>query len=339
MATVPYGAAWVPQTRITERTLPLFCVGIHDIDNMAAIRSGYVACTTDKLFLYKHQLYDVLVDISALSSNTAYSGKSTYPRINRVREGPKEHETEEWLPNSADDRRYFALLQRLGRSRRRHEWMQRRLCAEAASSETDQETEGSTLLQEPEMQNIDSDGFLSGSGFNMSDTLRKMVTGGWWWWYGGSDSDDDSPEPLMPSTTAQSPEHGHQNNDGALSGSCLQILHTRGSGSPDTEAIRFFHNLTSALLSELGRLISLKETEAIFETAEPNSSGVDEDTPNRTIEISNQEIRQLGLDPCKDGGFIKDILQLYFGSRVRLQGSDLGVYFGGVVPMAREKDI
>ncbi|KAG0007654.1 hypothetical protein BGZ80_004398, partial [Entomortierella chlamydospora] len=237
MATIPLGAALVPQTRITERALPLFCVGIHDIDSMEATRGGYVACTTDKLFLFKPQLYDVFVDISAPPSNTGYSAdKSTYPRIRVVRGDSKGHETEEWRPNTADNSRYFALLQRLGRSRRRHEWMQRRLCAEAAFSETDHDSEGSAAIHEPEIRTMNSDGFLPEGGFSMSDTLRKMVTGGWWWWYGGNDTEDDSLEPLISSTAAQSPEQRYS-SEGATSSSCLQILHTRAGGSPDTEAI------------------------------------------------------------------------------------------------------
>ncbi|KAF9344129.1 hypothetical protein BGX26_004754, partial [Mortierella sp. AD094] len=282
--------------------------------------------TTDKLFLFKPQLYDILVDISAPPNSTGYSAdKSTYPRIRVVKGGSKGHETEEWRPNTADNSRYFALLQRLGRSRRRHEWMQRRLYAEAASSETDHEADGSAAMQGPEIRTMDTDGFLSEGGFNMSDTLRKMVTGGWWWWYGGSGTEDDSLESLMPSTAAQGPEHGYS-SEGAISSSCLQILHTRAGGSPDTEAIRFFHNLTSTLLSELGRLVALKETEAIFDDAEQLSSVVNEDTSYRVIEISNREIRDLGLDPCKDGEFIKDVTQLYFSSKVQLQGSEFGVW-------------
>ncbi|KAF8952208.1 hypothetical protein BGZ46_003619 [Entomortierella lignicola] len=198
-----------------------------------------LAGTTDKLFLFKPELYDVLVDVSTTPVNSMYpSDKSAYPRIHVVRGSSKEYEKEEWHPNTADDRRYFSLLQKLGQSRRRQEWMQRRFYAEVASSEAGQETEMSATIHEQEPHTMDSDEFLSGNGFNMSDTLRKMVTGGWWWWYGGNDTEDDGLESLVHNTTPQGPEHGYLNEDGTMSSSCLQILHSRTSGSPDTEAIR-----------------------------------------------------------------------------------------------------
>lgn len=74
------------------------------------------------------------------------------------------------------------------------------------------------------------------SGFNMSDTLKKMVTGGWWWWY-GNDEDEEEYQPFL-----QENEQNHAAQDilpdQRLSGAHLQILQ-RPHADSDTEAIRY----------------------------------------------------------------------------------------------------
>ncbi|KAF9434446.1 hypothetical protein BGZ76_008010, partial [Entomortierella beljakovae] len=233
--------------------------------------------TTDKLFLFKPQLYDVIVDFSAPV---------------------------------------------LSRSRRRQEWMQMRHSGETAGLEMEHEDAESMSISS-QIQTLESDGFIS-SGSYMSDILRKMLTGGWWWWwYGGNDSDDEIHESLRQDTTPQSPVHGAfpgNDGEGLLSGSCLQTIHSRSS-NPDTEAIRYFHNLTSTLLSRLARLVALKETEAIF--SEESDVPTDMDMSCRSLKISNREIQDLGLDSHKDAEFVKEMVQLYFGFTVQPQGSEL----------------
>ncbi|KAI7830472.1 hypothetical protein BC939DRAFT_499596 [Gamsiella multidivaricata] len=330
MATVPFGTSVISQSKSNEKIQPLFCVGIHDIDHMEALRGGYVACTTDKLFLFKSQLYDVLVDLSAPTTKAIYATPSSaHPLIQIVKSTGKGLEQTECHPNAADNRRYFILLQELGRFRRRQEWMQRRLYAEAASSGsyTDPgETEDASELHEPELPTIDSTAGMPVSGFNMSDTLRKMLTGGWWWWYGGEDSEEDGLESLLPRATVPEQEHESQDENGPLSGARLQVIHTQASGSSDTEAIRFFHNLTSILFMDLGQLIAFKETAAIFEEAESVSIIAEEDASRRPVEISRQDMRQLGLDPFKDCDFVHELGRLYFGSEVQLDDSGFSVW-------------
>ncbi|KAG0361299.1 hypothetical protein BGZ54_009153 [Gamsiella multidivaricata] len=251
MATVPFGTSVISQSKSNEKIQPLFCVGIHDIDHMEALRGGYVAF------------------------------KSTGKGLEQT----------ECHPNAADNRRYFILLQELGRFRRRQEWMQRRLYAEAASSGsyTDPgETEDASELHEPELPTIDSTAGMPVSGFNMSDTLRKMLTGGWWWWYGGEDSEEDGLESLLPRATVPEQEHESQDENGPLS--------------------------------------AFKETAAIFEEAESVSIIAEEDASRRPVEISRQDMRQLGLDPFKDCDFVHELGRLYFGSEVQLDDSGFSVW-------------
>ncbi|KAF8925501.1 hypothetical protein BGZ58_000747 [Dissophora ornata] len=198
------------------------------------IEAACLSGTTDKLFLSKPQLYDVLVDLSAASN----------PRIQHTRRTLQGYEGEDFHPNAMDNRRYFTLLQQLGKYRRRQEWMQRRLYAEAASSgivDEDEESGEPVSMERPEISKAsDSVMHPTATGFNMSDTLGKMLTGGWWWWYGGDDNDAESEdfEPLIPRGTIQNEEHESPDGDRPLSGARLQVLQTQTSSSSDTEAIR-----------------------------------------------------------------------------------------------------
>ncbi|KAG0308601.1 hypothetical protein BGZ98_007455 [Dissophora globulifera] len=328
MATIPFGATSSAMVGTGERIQPLFCVGIHDLDHMENIQSGYVACTTDKVFLYKPQVYDVLVDLSTHS----------HPRIRVAHRTLAGHEVEERRPNAADNRRYFTLLQQLGRYRRKQEWMQRQLYAEAAThTVTDEDLETEAIMDGerdgivPPTQSGTKP--ISTGGFDMSDTLRKMLTGGWWWWYGGDESDED--ENLHPSilkdAAEQSQEARARDTNSALTGARLQVLQARTSVSSDTEAIRFFHNLTSTVLSELGRLISFKMTAAIFDDEDdPSTAAVNGQGASRVVLISQRDMRELGLDPCKDSEFVDELGRFYFGTSVRQKDSGLGMWCSSV---------
>ncbi|KAF9571761.1 hypothetical protein EC968_000207 [Mortierella alpina] len=241
MATIPFGATVPPQNKPNDRLQPLFCVGIHDIEHMKAITGGYVACTTDKIFMFKPQLYDILIDLSASPSKLSYStSKVARPKIQETRDIEGDIVLLDVGPHLVDNRRYFALLQQLGRFRRQQEWLQRRLCVEAALSGTsDARMESST--QDLSASALYTEGFVPEGGLNMSDTLRKMITGGWWWWYGDGDSDADPEEyeSLIPrATQVQGLESELQGQDSTLSSTRLQDLQAQSSGTPDMEAIR-----------------------------------------------------------------------------------------------------
>ncbi|KAF9363369.1 hypothetical protein BGX34_004317 [Mortierella sp. NVP85] len=307
MATIPFEVASISQHKSTDRMQPLFCVGIHDIDHMSTLRSGYVACTTDRLFLFKPQLFDVLIDLSAPPSKSLYPApRPAYPQIRTI----SGNDSKECHPNSVDKRRHFALLQRLVRYRRRQEWMRRETYTEATGDARTLDEAEETLLQESDMPELE----LPTEGFNMSDTLRKMVTGGWWWWwwYGGEEGEEEEQEPLLSGTGSYRQDGGSQGGSRPHSGASLQVLRQVG-GSADTEAIRFFHNLTSTLLTELGRLVSFKLTTANFEGEETLT----------VIEVSREDLRELGLDPRRDWEFVQDLGRVYFECEMQMEQGGL----------------
>ncbi|KAG0262519.1 hypothetical protein BG011_010102 [Mortierella polycephala] len=313
MASVPFGVTSASPIRSSERIQPLFCVGIHDIDVLMAFRGGYVACTTDKLFLFKPQLYDVFVDLSASTVQETYSThKVAHPKIKVVGMVREEQGLLDVGLHFADRRRYYTLLQHLGRYRRQQEWAHRRLFADTASSATEQDYDASTSFQGSQHPEQCKGGTAAANGFNISDMLRKMITGGWWWWYGDDDADEDDYERLIPNKDAQDSALDTQNEGPSLSGACLQVLQTQAHGNMDTEAIRFFHNCTRTLLSDLGGLISYKATTAIFAETEAG-----EDGPNQKIAISREDIHLLGLDPSRDSDFVRDLARVLLQTGLR----------------------
>ncbi|KAF9093864.1 hypothetical protein BGX29_009775 [Mortierella sp. GBA35] len=338
-------------TRSSERLQPLFCVGIHDIDHMTSLRGGFVACTTDKLFLYKPHLFDVLVDLSAASgSAVAYtSPKETRPSLSIVKEIKGQLALEATEPHLVDHRRYFALMQQLARYQRRQDWMQKRLIEEISETEAGREGGDTRTLEDHdnhrERHGRQASG-LSGGGFNMSDTLGMMLTGGWWWWY-GSDEEEEDYEPLIPNKSVPGQVQGlsQDGEDQRRGGARLQVLQMHTSGSSSTEAIRCFHNLTRTVLSELNRLIAFKTTAAIFEDADTFSDNAEEEESRRRrllreegattdaaaaapppLQLSRHDIQQLGLDPSREGPFVEELSQIYFNADVRVHQDGIGAW-------------
>lgn len=210
--------------------------------------------TTEKLFLFKLHLFDLVVDLSASSgsSNTYRSPKEAHPRLSIVKEVGREYALEATEPFRADHLRYFALMQQLARYQRRQDWMQKRLVEEISEAEASRDG-GSGIdartLEDPDQHrdgNSAGGGRRQGSGssssstggFNMSDTLGMMLTGGWWWWYGSDDAEAEDYEPLIPNKSG--PGQGQQDTDDQRrNGARIQVLQMQTSGSSSTEAIRY----------------------------------------------------------------------------------------------------
>ncbi|KAF9148968.1 hypothetical protein BG015_009275 [Linnemannia schmuckeri] len=347
MATIPSGEISLAQTRSNERLQPLFCVGIHDIDHMSSLRGGFVACTTEKLFLFKLHLFDLIVDLSASSRNAvAYpSPKEAHPRLSIVKEIGTEYALEATEPYMADHRRYFALMQQLARYQRRQDWMQKRLVEEISEAEANRDggDGDARTLENPDHHRDGSSGstarrqgsrsISSTGGFNMSDTLGMMLTGGWWWWYGSDDAEAEDYEPLIPnkSVPGQVQQDGEEQR---RSGARIQVLQMQTSGSSSTEAIRCFHNLTRTVLLEMSRLIAFKTTAAIFDDPTEFSFSSERRSADETttasvsstsagalppLQLSRHDVQQLGLDPSREGKFVEELSQIYFNADVRVQ--------------------
>ncbi len=191
--------------------------------------------------MFKPQLYDILVDLSASTPKVSYSASNlAHPKIQETRDIKGDIVLQDTGPHLVDNRRYFALLQQLGRFRRQQEWLQRRLCAEVALSGASDVNAG-LPTQGPNAPALYTEGFVPEGGLNMSDTLRKMITGGWWWWYGDGDSDAEPEEyeSLIPrATQGQGLGSDPQGQDPMLSSTRLRDLQAQTAGTPDMEAIR-----------------------------------------------------------------------------------------------------
>ncbi|KAG0049639.1 hypothetical protein BGZ83_005536 [Gryganskiella cystojenkinii] len=326
MATIPSGAATLSSNRCHERVQPLFCVGINDIEHIEALHGGYVACTTDKLFMFKPHLYDVLVDLSAQSLKVQYSTpKLPHPKVHRTILVQGRPTLEETAALATDRQRYFSLLQQLARFRRRQGSLQRRL--ESASSGSVLGLEIPAIPHGPESLRLHQEESIKGLGLDMAGTLKMMMTGGWWWWYGDEIAEEEEYEPFLQSHPED--EQGGDDvgtprssrADQRLGGACLQVLQIQTNGNADTEAIRFFHHLTRTVLSELDRLLSYKSTAAIFED-EPET-GSHEASTSQNIILTREDMNGLGVDYPKDDSFVEELSKLYFDTDVVIRGWDL----------------
>jgi hypothetical protein len=209
--------------------------------------------TTEKLFLYKLHLFDLVVDLSSSSgSAVAYtSPKESHPRLSTVKKVGTEYTLEASEPCMTDHRRYFALMQQLARYQRRQDWMQKRLVEEISEAEANRDGGGDARTLEDPDQCRDGGGgsgrrqasrtSSTTGGLNMSDTLGMMLTGGWWWWYGSDDSEAEDYEPLISNKSVSGQGQGIA-QDGedqrGRNGVRIQVLQMQTSGSLSTEAIR-----------------------------------------------------------------------------------------------------
>lgn len=198
--------------------------------------------TTDKLFAFKPQLYDVLVDLSAPSIKVQYSTlKLPHPNVRQSTLVQGVPTLEETMAVAMDNRRYFSLLQQLARFRRRQGTLQKRLCAESA-------LESPTPVEDPpDVLKLHHEDTMKGLGLDMAGTLRVMMTGGWWWWYGSEAVDEEECEPFLQGQAEQDQSDG-DTRDQRLGGACLQVLQMQTNGNVDTEAIRYgemgrYHNM------------------------------------------------------------------------------------------------
>jgi len=213
-----------------------------------------VVGTTEKLFLFKLHLFDLVVDLSTSSGSAVVytSPKEAHPRLSIVKEVGGDYALDATEPYMADHRRYFVLMQQLARYQRRQDWMQKRLVEEISEAEVNRDGGSGSdamTLEDPDHHRDGSSGgggrrqgsgssSSSTGGFNMSDTLGMMLTGGWWWWYGSDDAEVEDYEPLIPNKSV--PGQGQQDGDDQRrNGTRIQVLQMQTSGSSSTEAIRY----------------------------------------------------------------------------------------------------
>ncbi|KAF9578292.1 hypothetical protein BGW38_005993, partial [Lunasporangiospora selenospora] len=328
--------------------------------------------TTDKLFLYKPHLYDVLVDLSAPdtkgtypdTSATAVATAKAQPRIKTmVQTNGKERVAEDTLPNMTDHYRYSQLMQRLRLSRQRLEWSQRRSRRNSSNSSgggigvsiydtmpsptvslqdrARQSSYGDGMQDIGELnhqESIDSDaddqpllGTVQGQrsgGFSMSYTLQKMVGGGWWWWYGegGHLADDEGAELLLQRDPEN--QHGAGLIGEILPGSGTRMDEFKSSfyDNLNTEAIRFFHDISRTFFSKLEHRLEYKATAAIFDDLDDDQSGRGGSSSSRNkrgvLVMTKRDLWEMGMDPYRDGEFVKEVAHAYFDTEIRLKRFD-----------------
>ncbi|CAG8452843.1 13366_t:CDS:2, partial [Ambispora leptoticha] len=115
---------------------PLFNIGVHEIDMIKSMKNGVVACTTDRIFQSKQNLYDLLINFSSetaeasLSNTTSFSSAATTSKSSPSfvpSPDPSSLMQKLITLNSADFQRYRDLSKLLGPhgdNNREEEWRQ-----------------------------------------------------------------------------------------------------------------------------------------------------------------------------------------------------------------------
>ncbi|CAG8483507.1 8948_t:CDS:10 [Ambispora gerdemannii] len=60
---------------------PLFNVGVHEIDMIKLMKGGFVACTTDRIFQNKQNLYDLLINFSSKAAASSLSNSPFFSSV------------------------------------------------------------------------------------------------------------------------------------------------------------------------------------------------------------------------------------------------------------------
>ncbi|EMC92400.1 hypothetical protein BAUCODRAFT_126384 [Baudoinia panamericana UAMH 10762] len=309
-----------PNTEAIHRSHPLFSIGINDIPALTSNvdKAGYIATSTDDILGEKHQLYDILVELTPGESGS----KRRWPRL-RTSDGKIIKATQR------DLRRYRRL---------RSELRQLRLARNRYRDEaSDNDNDNATDVNE-QAPLIRTDSLL-----NHSPTTEPLTNGEhevvepptwtaiaytslmFWATYGSAEATaaadgetnfdasllEDLPDlhdALSNSTTL--PPSSAKNDDAAQMEEAQETA---------TVLTAYFHRLTDRIVQALAEIVA--------EADDETETGVEEDA----IVISGEEVRGMGLDGSSEGDreFVRGMMELYFGREAKVAEGE-GVWVCGV---------
>lgn len=286
-----------PEAEPLFRLRPLFSVGVHDIPVLSerSEKSSWVACTTDDILGEKHELYDLLVELEPTEKGV----RRRWPRL-RASDGSIVRATQR------DLRRYRVLraeLRRMEGVRRRHDDPE-----EGQEEDDDQQPlirSASSLRTPLDQHDVHDDS----SELVEPVTWSAMAYNSFMWWASAGEKDAwereeansdlellaDLPD-MEDAITAQSPTTSSPN---------LQDAQRTA-----TVLTAYFHRLTHLVLSALADIVE--------EADDETEQGIEEDV----IEVSFDEVRQMGLDPWSesDREFVKAAMNVWFSRDAAVNG-------------------
>lgn len=306
----------IPLTPLPVRLQPLFSVGVHDIDALAArskpdakdsggqMNEGWVACTTDDVLCMKKDLYDIVVSLPTLNENAS---NKTWPTL-------KTAENIDVKANQRDVRRYRNLRKNVER--------REAITTPGATRDDDEEDDEEEPLLRP--QSRQSTKPVS-EDVQIDEKLVEPVTwsalaySGFLWWASAGEKGAELDEETERDASMFQAYEPYTDTPGRPASLRSSRMMTDGSPSaPEMGVIAYFHRLTTTLFEHLSNLVDDSEED---EDAERRSiSGNTDDAP--VVVVEAEDLVRMGLDPWNESDrvFVAQLLDFYWGRKADVRG-------------------
>lgn len=270
-----------------------------------------MACTTDDILGEKKKLYDLLVEMPSPNAAPGH----TWPKL-RTPEGELVKATQR------DLRRYNSLrkeLRRIERSTSAH-----RQYRDTDSESLDGSQEDDVPLIQPEKQLLEDDSDVlqaAETEIVQPESWSSVAYKSFMWWASAGEMDAwEADEAMVDQALLQDlPDlnniavSGHEADDG-------------GTAEDDVDLTESAHRVATILVAYFHRV-----TEAILQTMADNIEHADDDTEEGyeedPIEVSNDDMRRMGVDPWNAGDrqFVQDVISIYFKREACLEDNSLNM--------------
>ena len=344
----------------TRRLRPLFTIGVHDVpflieDYEASKRrdqgesavdddddeagSGWIACTTDSILAMKDTLWDMLITMPPEHSTQATD--RVWPVVECPRGTPVK-------ATRRDLRRFNTLRSGLAR-----------LAASTSSSTTGprpnsnrSETGGAQSYS----QGVAATRHADDSFDRVTEPLSwtALAYNGYMWWASAGEQlrseeqeefsrdtallADLTPAPRTPMSLSQASSRADP-----LAESLSSLAAHRSSASAPTDdnearlelaVIAYFHRLTTQMLSILSDLVEAADEAYPTYTDDEDQTGEDEallgdedGTVGPPVMLDSRAMENMGLDvwSASDATFLQDLIRIYFGRSVKIEGKGVEV--------------
>jgi len=324
----------LPVSNSVKRIRPLFNVGVHDIPELTKLatnegtedssegqaEAGWLACTTDDIIGTKTQLYDIVVELPAVTEDESVS--RSWPTI-KTASGNIVKATQR------DMRRYITLRKELQRSQLSKVHGSHDLERPEGDEVGDQDDEGEPLVdtklssQDDDLERMDS--FDSNHRVVEPASWAAIAYTSFLWWASAGEKDDllaeegSQDSALLEDLPITSPTHRpsssrDRKSKRASTGSAASIRsHSKDSEHTAMLLIAYFHRLTSLMLETLAELVNAADDEA------------ENDDDSEIVIVESEDVRRMGLDVWSqaDRQFLTDMVQLYFEREAEVQGRNV----------------
>jgi len=293
------------------RLQPLFNVGVFDITRLETHDDGWMACTTDDILGEKKKLYDLLVEMPSPNAAPGHN----WPKL-RTPDGELVKATQR------DLRRYNSLRKELRRIERGT--LAGRQYRDVESESADGSQGEDVPLVQPEKQQLDDD----------SDTLQateaETVQPESWstaayksfmWWASAGEMDAwEADEALVDQALLEDLPNldNIAGSDTEADGGDTtedELDLSQGAQKVATILVAYFHRVTEAILQTLA--------DNIEHADDDTEEGYEEDA----IEVSNDDMRRMGIDPWNAGDrqFVQDVIRLYFKREASIEDNTVNM--------------